>query len=215
MADVLHCQPEPASVRAARRFVVDTLQTWGLDDLVDSAALLTSELVTNAILHTRRPFDVDVVRQPSGIRVEVIDGSEEPPSLPPPPSTATVSARAVAGDVLSPPSVDADRVFSGLGMVDAVATDWGIQPRPGHGKAVWFELRSHAQHHYTGLRSLRDDTVDLRQFEEPTQLPGLEEAHSPVVLRTVLIVLFVALLGLGLWAILWAGGVLGAVWYGH
>ena len=35
------------------------MNDWGLDeDLVDVAALLTSEVVTNALLHARTPFTV-------------------------------------------------------------------------------------------------------------------------------------------------------------
>ena len=78
----VECQPDPASVRTARLFVVDRLQEWGVDELVDSAALLTSELATNAVLHTRRPFSVDVIRAGDAIRVEVTDQSEEIPHLP-------------------------------------------------------------------------------------------------------------------------------------
>src|SRR5207248_4787815 len=51
-------QPEPTAAAAARRFVRDTLQAWIVtgdgDDgqgVVDDAVLLTSELVTNAVMH--------------------------------------------------------------------------------------------------------------------------------------------------------------------
>ena len=51
-------QPEPTAAAAARRFVRDTLQTWAATGvvtdghgLIDDAVLLTSELVTNAVVH--------------------------------------------------------------------------------------------------------------------------------------------------------------------
>lgn len=195
-------------MRSARRFVVDLLQVWGLDDLVDSAALLTSELATNAALHTRRPFEVAVQRQRAGIRVEVHDRSPDPPTLPPPPSSAAVTAQAVAGDVLAPDALEADRLFSGLNMVDAVATDWGIQPEPGEGKVVWFELRSMSPRHYAGMQDLRRPPAPER-FEEPTTLPGLDDARSPALLRTLVVLAVVLLAVVGVGALLWAGWFLG------
>ena len=47
-------EPEPTAVAAARRFVQETLNSWqlsGHDELVADAVLLTSELVTNALVH--------------------------------------------------------------------------------------------------------------------------------------------------------------------
>lgn len=43
--------PVGRSVATARAFVRDTLQGWGYSDVVDDAVVLTSELVTNAIVH--------------------------------------------------------------------------------------------------------------------------------------------------------------------
>ncbi|URN13382.1 PAS domain-containing protein [Streptomyces radiopugnans] len=52
-------EPVGRSVASARAFVRDTLQGWGLADIVDDAVVLTSELVTNAVVHAwhrrRRP----------------------------------------------------------------------------------------------------------------------------------------------------------------
>lgn len=132
MDDRIECQPDPASVRAARLFVVDRLQDWGLDDLVDSAALLTSEVATNAVLHTRRPFLVRAHHQGPCVRIEVIDQSEEVPNLPRHLARAT-SSTADTGDLLGQED-PVERLFSGLGMVDAVATRWGADPLPGGGQ---------------------------------------------------------------------------------
>ncbi|MFI8965874.1 ATP-binding protein [Streptomyces sp. NPDC053493] len=46
---------DPASVSVARRYVADTLGSWGLDELTDTAdavRLIVSELATNAVQHT-------------------------------------------------------------------------------------------------------------------------------------------------------------------
>jgi len=211
------CQPDPGSVRTARLFVVDRLQEWGADDLVDQAALLTSELATNAVLHTRRPFTVTVSRSGRTVRVEVADQSEEVPHLPR--HLAVPSGdRASTGDVFGVDAEAGDRLFSGLGVVDAVASSWGADPRPGEGKVVWFELRSEGRGQVDPLGSLRhlsDDPDPLVAVLPPLEAEGLDDVRRVALLRVVLLVGFLALLAAAVWAGLWAGGVLGEVWYGH
>lgn len=212
----LECQPDPGSVRLARLFVVDRLQEWGADDVVDSAALLTSELATNAVLHTRRPFVVQVRHTGTAVRVEVADESEEVPYLPR--HLATSAGGASTGDVLGTDPDTEDRLFSGLGMVDAVASRWGAEPRPGEGKVVWFELATTADHEAAGLSSLRhlqDDPDPLVAVLPPLEAEGLDDVRRVALLRGLAIVAVVALLGATVYAGLWAGGVLGEVWYGH
>ena len=74
-------QPEPTAAAAARRFVRDTLQTWvisgaatGGHGLVDDAVLLTSELVTNAVVHAGTPVEVTCKLTGGGVEVVVSDG---------------------------------------------------------------------------------------------------------------------------------------------
>ena len=73
-------QPEPKAAAAARRFVRDTLQAWvvagadGGHGLVDDAVLLTSELVTNAVVHAGTPVQVTCRLAGGGIEVVVSDG---------------------------------------------------------------------------------------------------------------------------------------------
>jgi anti-sigma regulatory factor (Ser/Thr protein kinase) len=105
----------PAAVRAARQFVVDRLAG---DHAADTAALLVSELATNAVEHARTPFTVRVVVGPT-VRVEVGDRSNASP---------------VALEVPS----EADR-GRGLGIVAALASRWGTS-HTAEGKVVWFEL---------------------------------------------------------------------------
>ncbi len=215
MSASVECQPDPGSVRTARLFVVDRLQDWGADDVVDSAALLTSELATNAVLHTRRPFTVQVRLVDAAVRVEVADQSEEVPYLPrhlaptAPNGGATGDLFTTGGD---------ERLFSGLGMVDAVATRWGAEPRPGEGKVVWFELALHDGPSNDGLSSLRhlgDDPDPLEASLPPLEAEGLDDVRRATLLRILAIAALVALLGAVVYAGLWAGGVLGEVWYGH
>src|SRR5688572_25302207 len=66
-------EPVGRSVATARSFVRDTLQGWGYADVVDDAVVLTSELVTNAVVHAGTSADVLCLRTEGGVRVEVAD----------------------------------------------------------------------------------------------------------------------------------------------
>ena len=92
-----------------------TLGQWQLEALLDVAALLTSELVTNV----GGPMTLCVSRATSTLRVEVDDRSPEPPAV----------------QHVRPPSEHGRGVF----LVDAMAHDWGSR-RTAVGKTVWFEL---------------------------------------------------------------------------
>jgi uncharacterized protein YjbJ (UPF0337 family)/anti-sigma regulatory factor (Ser/Thr protein kinase) len=110
---------EAQSAAAARRLVTSTLGRWQCDGLADEAALLTSELVANAIRHAHSEIDLRVSRTDSGVRVEVADRDPHPvhPRQPEPSDTGG----------------------RGLYLVGAMARDWGVWPSP-PGKTVWFEL---------------------------------------------------------------------------
>lgn len=154
MHDRLECSPEPSSVRAARRFVVDKLHEWHCDDLVDRAALITSELATNAVVHTGQPYSVFVERHDHGVRVEVADAVREMP--PHPAAVRQVGTTGLADERGKGHTLDINRLFSGLGLVDAVATRWGSNATPDGGKVVWFEVAG------GGHRRLKDRVLDLR-----------------------------------------------------
>lgn len=71
---------DPASVRAARRYVAEVLDGWGLSegtDTADSVRLIVSELATNAVQHTfgQSPtFTVDIrLEREERLRVGVTD----------------------------------------------------------------------------------------------------------------------------------------------
>ena len=119
----LDLQGAPGSVAEARRFVRQALQSWQLDEVVDTALLLTSELATNAVLHARSTFAVLVARQGEQIRVDVLDSS------PVPPLRRHNSLTAATG--------------RGVGLVASLAADWGLTPADrldGFAKGVWFTL---------------------------------------------------------------------------
>lgn len=105
------------SVPAARHFVLDL--GWLAGDDRDRLAVLISELVSNAVLHARTDFRVRAAMYPTGIRVEVFDGSR---------------ARPVISDRDTSPSRG-----RGLQVVEALSDHWGFDPING-GKVVWFEL---------------------------------------------------------------------------
>jgi anti-sigma regulatory factor (Ser/Thr protein kinase) len=114
--------PEARSARRARVFVATVLDDWGCGHVADLVELLTSELVTNGILHAETGVDVRIDRSPDGtIRVSVGDEGAGRPDL------RDVPLDAVRG--------------RGLAMVHRGALRWGIDETP-VGKEVWFEVNA-------------------------------------------------------------------------
>ncbi|GAB2714272.1 ATP-binding SpoIIE family protein phosphatase [Streptomyces bullii] len=109
----------PAEVGRARAVVREQLHEWGLDKLVASAELMVSELVTNAVRHSRsRPVELRLVRGDT-LLCEVDDDDHELPTL------------LNAGP--------ADEAGRGLRVVSGLAREWGTS-RTKAGKSVWCEL---------------------------------------------------------------------------
>jgi len=72
--------PVVASVGAARRFVNEVLSDWDLDGLVYTAELLTSEVLTNSVLHARTAIDLTVERSDARtVTISVHDRSKHLP----------------------------------------------------------------------------------------------------------------------------------------
>ncbi|MEV0266847.1 SpoIIE family protein phosphatase [Streptomyces sp. NPDC050617] len=118
-------EPVGRSVASARAFVRDTLQGWGFPDVVDDAVVLTSELVTNAVVHAGTAADVLCLRTDTGVRVEVGDHYPER-ELP-----LQSSGRQLGG-------VDREG-GRGLLLCAALATSWGVEYTATN-KKVWFQL---------------------------------------------------------------------------
>lgn len=111
--------PLSRSVPEARRDVATTLEEWGLASLVETAVLLVSEVVTNAVLHARTDLTLTVARVGTGVRIEVSDGSSLPPAM------RWHSATATTG--------------RGLRMLDLLADSWSAESTA-TGKTVWFTV---------------------------------------------------------------------------
>jgi hypothetical protein len=134
-------QPVPAAAAAARRFVRETLCSWELagersgpgdradpDTLVDDAVLLTSELVTNAVLHAGTPVQVTcrLLGDLSGGAVEIAVLDRRPAQIRPDhPHSAAEAAERTNG--------------RGLQLPSELASAWGVTYARA-AKAVWFRL---------------------------------------------------------------------------
>lgn len=116
---------QPQHVRQARRFVACTIGENHRQ--CETALLLTSELVTNAVTHSRSgqpggTIDVVVSATCSALLISVTDGGSKsgPPAIKTPPG-------GINGN--------------GLVLVDSLSDGWGFRHEPGR-TAVWFRLRS-------------------------------------------------------------------------
>jgi len=115
-------QGQPERVRDARRFITRAL---GGGAHADTAQLLTSELVTNAIRHSRsgRPggtVEVIVAAKAASLLVSVIDDGSD--------RTMPQKGNDPGGEN-----------GNGLLLVESLSDDWGFASRAGR-TAVWFLL---------------------------------------------------------------------------
>lgn len=98
---------------------MQTLRGWGLVDLVDAAVLLTSEVVTNAVLHARTAVTLTIEREDDAVRVGVSDRSPVTPAMRNHSETATTGR--------------------GLHLIENLASSWSVEG-DANGKTVWFRL---------------------------------------------------------------------------
>jgi CheY-like chemotaxis protein len=113
----LAMQPEAASL--ARHFVEAQCRAWGCEDAIDDALLITSELVTNAVIHARSNPHLLTCHVGDVVRIEVIDDSQQ------------------HGEVkVADPFDEHGR---GLFIVDAISQTWGAETMR-HGKRMWAEI---------------------------------------------------------------------------
>jgi anti-sigma regulatory factor (Ser/Thr protein kinase) len=117
----IELRPVPESVGVARRLVRAALEAGGAQVDADVAVLLTSEVVSNALLHARSPMILSVNVERNAVRVAVHDASPASPHV------RNYSPTAGTG--------------RGLHLIDALASHWGQHAAEnGTGKWVWFEL---------------------------------------------------------------------------
>lgn len=114
---------DPRAAGAARSYVRNVLSAWGVDpDLIDSAILCLSELVTNAIIHTDAGCELRVILDRGVLTTTVRDaGSSLVVDL----SQVSVEPLAVHG--------------RGLQIVSALSSRWGSE-LDAVGMTVWFVI---------------------------------------------------------------------------
>ncbi len=88
--------------------MLSTLVKWGDRAVVDDAALVVTELATNAVVHADSDFTVAVSSSPFAVRISVGDASSVAPTL------RDASLIAASG--------------RGLGMVSSLVSHWGDEP---------------------------------------------------------------------------------------
>ena len=125
--DYRHCvemvlENDPRMARRARSIVRSNLNVWGVaQECIHVVELLTSEAVSNAVVHAPPPVHVILRHGEPGVRVEVVDSRPELqiPARPHPDQTGG----------------------RGLWLIQMLATRWGHREH-GLGKVVWFDVES-------------------------------------------------------------------------
>jgi anti-sigma regulatory factor (Ser/Thr protein kinase) len=139
----------PETAQAARRLARVAMAVWGLDDDAETAALVMSELVANAVRHAQGPRIGLAVNRPATGRVYLAVTDRSPGR---PPQLCTPEEDAVHG--------------RGLLLIDAIAHRWGYdligagsQPS---GKRVWVELTAGPMSPSHPVPDAPPSRVDLR-----------------------------------------------------
>ncbi|MEV2216320.1 ATP-binding protein [Streptomyces sp. NPDC050997] len=123
----LYIPNDPRAVTVSRRTLRLILTMHGLIGLVDVAELLATELVSNAVRHTKGPAALRVRWAAGVLRIGAWDADPEPPE--PPGVLGLLDGESEEG--------------RGLALVRACADLWGWHPLARHGnrgKFVWCEL---------------------------------------------------------------------------
>ena len=163
-----------ASAARARALVREALAGGGSADLLDTAQLAVSEVITNALVHAGTAIDLRIVLDRTGLRVEVTDGSPHFPAL------RDYTPLAGTG--------------RGLQLLDDIVDAWGVFAR-GDGKVVWFELRTDVAVAATDSPEVpphdRDDapaTLAIELRNVPLLMHAAWQEHASALLRDFLLV---------------------------
>ena len=151
-----HLEPGalPTAVPCARLHARQMLWEWGLDGLSETAELLVSELVTNAVKVTAGqdlplPVRLRLSSDKDRLLIEVWDADPRPPVLP-----------GLEDDGTPAPAEEGGR---GLFLVATLSQRWNwYAPREWGGKVVWSELELSAGH-----RRDQHGTDHLREGASP------------------------------------------------
>ncbi|MCU4183361.1 ATP-binding protein [Acidiferrimicrobium sp. IK] len=142
--DRLSLEPMLSSVARARVMVGEVAARHGFDPVVaGDAALVVSELVTNAVLHARTAVDLAVGVTDATVRIEVTDASDMPVFIPPP-----LPILVPEDEIFDEPVVpDLDDLIDalattgrGMELVASISTRWGVTAHAEGGKTVWAEV---------------------------------------------------------------------------
>jgi serine/threonine-protein kinase RsbW len=118
---------EGKAVREARHLVLEQLRAWGIgSDVCDTAALVVSELFTNAVVHTSsQAIACNVEATRDQLLIQVTDDGSGPST--PMPQRANPH----------------DEVGRGLLLVNGVSERWGVSPaEDGDARNVWATVRT-------------------------------------------------------------------------
>lgn len=166
--------PHASSVGEARRLVRSELRETGREDLVETAELVVSELVTNALVHAGTSIEVTARVGDDGLHVEIRDGS---PHLP-----AARHHSMMAG------------TGRGLRLVQQMVDSWGAYP-DADGKVVWFQLAAGDQEaenllaiEPTAMQAHGSDTVAVELLNVPLLLHLAWHQHAEALLREYLLI---------------------------
>jgi anti-sigma regulatory factor (Ser/Thr protein kinase) len=112
--------PKAESVRDARDWLEVTCRAWAPHSRRDALLLVTSELMTNALLHGRGSIGLDLTYSRGHVRIEVTDDGDGP-----------------IGPTESSSEMPHGR---GLQIVGILSRHWGAFDERGHGKTVWADV---------------------------------------------------------------------------
>jgi len=112
--------PDLGDVARARRFIAERCEEWDCGAAVDDAALVATELVTNALVHASARCELRARLAGRVLHIDVHDTGAGTPDL------QAADERAEHG--------------RGLLIVSALCAAWGVDARPANGKRVWAQL---------------------------------------------------------------------------
>lgn len=119
---------QPTAPSAARMKLALVLRDWRLEEVLDTATLLLSELVTNAVRHAGSSVRITVAVDGGRLRTSVWDQNLAPLPAPGPLGSTDVIEDLAEGG-------------RGLYLVQEMADNWGADTTA-DGKCVWFELQT-------------------------------------------------------------------------
>jgi anti-sigma regulatory factor (Ser/Thr protein kinase) len=112
--------PEAPSI--AREFIAATACPGQSEALLQNAVLLTSEAITNAVVHGAPPVILAVDCSATALEVRIRDASPRHPR------------------VRDPKPLEGGG--RGVRLIDVLADCWGVEDIRGDGKEVWFRLNA-------------------------------------------------------------------------